>query len=228
MFCSPWCQKFAASSSYDGNNGSKRLGKCDSQQSSQGGGAFRDGGRYSGGGWKRLGANEAEEVIDVFCSSFFQKFGASSSYDGNNGSEQLGKCVSRPPPTGEGVDHDGGQYSGGGVATGQGEERGERYDVGCEALFLDPPSSYLFDSEVEGGGERVSYCHPSSRLECASDNSGYNGGVLPITTGQGEEREECYDVGCEALFLDPSPSSDSFDDGNNGGGERVSYRHPSS
>ncbi len=190
MFCSLSCQKCAASSSYDGNNGFKQLGKCDSQQSSQGGGAFRNGGRYSEGGWKRLGANGADKVVDVFCSPFFQKFGESSSYNGNDGSERLGKCVSCPPLTGGWENYDGGQYIGGGVATGQDEERGERYNVGYEALFLDQPSSYLFDNGVEGGGERVSYCHPSLQLEHANDDTGYNSGVLTITTGQGEERGE--------------------------------------
>jgi hypothetical protein len=119
---------------------------------------------------------------------------------------------------------DGGCIGKGHIATGQGEESGARDNVGCDSLFFNQsPPSYSFLDGDNGGGERVSYCHPSLRSERARGNGGCIGGGH-ITTGQGEERGACDNVGC-ALFFDPSPSTYSFVDGNNGGGERVSYRH---
>jgi hypothetical protein len=91
---------------------------------------------------------------------------------------------------------------------------------------LDPsPSLDLFDNGNNGGGERVSYCHPSSQSEHARGQSGYNGGIH-IATWQGEEIGQVRNnVGCD-LFFDPSPSSYSFDDGDEGErGDHVTTPH---
>ncbi len=77
----------------------------------------------------------------------------------------------------------------------------------------------MLNNSADGGGKRVLYCHPSSRSELARGDGGCNGGGH-ITTGQGEERVARDD--------DPSPSSYSFVDGDDGGGKRESYYHPSS
>jgi hypothetical protein len=71
---------------------------------------------------------------------------------------------------------------------------------------------YSFVDGNDGGGKRVSYCHPSLRLEHARGEKDYIGGGH-IATGQGEERVAHDNVGCDSLFFKPSPSSYSFVDG---------------
>ncbi len=101
-----------------------------------------------------------------------------------------------------------------------------RDDVGCDSLFFKPsPSSYSFVDGDDGGGKRVSYRHPSLQSERARGDGGCIG-EGHIVTWQGEESGGRDNVGCDSLFFDQSPPSYSFLDGDNGRGERVSYRHP--
>jgi hypothetical protein len=132
--------------------------------------------------------------------------------------EQMGRRHKLPSSQEEGANRDGGRNSGGGAKR-QGGNKVELGDFCCALFSHQPPSSYLLDNVADGGGKMILYCHPSLRSERARGDGGCNGGGH-IATGQGEERVACND--------DSSPSSYSFVDGNNGGGKRESYYHPSS
>ncbi len=165
------------------------MGRGNKLPSSQEEGANRDGRQNSRGGAKRQGGNKVD--LGNFCCALFSHQ-PPSSYLLDNGTDGGGKRIlyCHPSSESEHARGDGGCNGGGHIATGQGEER-----VACND---DPsPSSYSFVND--GGGKRVSYCHPSSRSERPRGKGGCIGGGH-IATGQGEESVARGDVGWDSLF----------------------------